>query len=62
MTCDFMFFSTVFQSYQDDGWVIMNGCVEWNPVYGYGLGVRSFLTQLWPLPNLCVHAIQELFF
>ena len=28
MICDFMSFSTVFQSYQDDGWVIMKGCVQ----------------------------------
>ena len=31
MTCDFMFFLTVhlhvFQSYQDDGWVMMKDCV-----------------------------------
>ena len=25
----FKSFSTVFQSYQDDGWVIMKGCVQW---------------------------------
>ena len=34
MTCDFKSFSTVFQSYQDDGKMIMKGCVQWNPVYG----------------------------
>ena len=34
MTCEFTFFSTVFQSHQDDGNVIMKGCVQWNPVYG----------------------------
>ena len=33
MTCHFTSFSTVFQSYQDDRWVIMKGCVQWNPVY-----------------------------
>ena len=27
-------FSTVFQSYQDDGQMIMKGCVQWNSVYG----------------------------
>ena len=32
MTCDFTSFPTIFQSYQDDGWVIMEGCVQWNPV------------------------------
>ena len=26
----FYVFSTLFQSYQDDGWVIMKGCGEWN--------------------------------
>ena len=29
---DFTFFSTVFKSYQDNGRVIMKGCVPWNPV------------------------------
>ena len=33
MTCEFTFFSTVFKSYQDDGRVIMKGCVQWNSVY-----------------------------
>ena len=27
-TCDFTSFSTVFQSYQDDGRMIMKGCVQ----------------------------------
>ena len=30
-----MSFSTVFQSYQDDGKGIMKGCVQWNPIHGY---------------------------
>ena len=35
-TCNFTSFqSTVFQSYQDDGRVIMKGCVQWNPVYDW---------------------------
>ena len=34
MTCDFTSFSTVFQSYQDDGKLILKGCVQWNSVYG----------------------------
>ena len=34
MTCDFTSFLTVFQSYQDDVWMIMKGCVQWNSVYG----------------------------
>ena len=25
--------ATVFQSYQDDGRMIMEGCMQWNPVY-----------------------------
>ena len=33
MTCDFTSFSTVLQSYQDDGQLIMKGCEQWNPVY-----------------------------
>ena len=32
MTCYFTFFSTVFKSYQDNVWMIMKGCVQWNPV------------------------------
>ena len=28
MTCDYTSFSTVFQSYQDNGWVIMKDCVQ----------------------------------
>ena len=34
MSCDFTSFSTVVQSYQDDDRRIINGCVQWNPVYG----------------------------
>ena len=33
MTCDFRSYSTIFQSYQDIGRVIMKGCVQWNLVY-----------------------------
>ena len=32
---DFISFSTVFKSYQQDGWVLMKDCVQWNPVYDY---------------------------
>ena len=35
MTCDFTSFFTVFQSYQDDVWMIMTGSVQWNSVYGW---------------------------
>ena len=31
MTCNFKSFSTVFQSDQDDGQMIMKDCVQWNP-------------------------------
>ena len=35
MTCDFTSFSTVFQSYQDNGrLIIMKGCLQWNSIYG----------------------------
>ena len=34
MTCDFTSFLTVFQSYQDDVWMIMKGCAQENSVYG----------------------------
>ena len=31
MACDFTFFSTVFQSCQDDERLIIKGCVQWSP-------------------------------
>ena len=31
--CDFTSFSSVFEPHQDDGWVIIRDCVQWNPVY-----------------------------
>ena len=34
MTCDFTSFLTVFQSYQDDVWMVMKGYVQWNSVNG----------------------------
>ena len=34
MPCDFTSFLTVIQSYQDDVWMIMKGCVQWNSIYG----------------------------
>ena len=32
MICYFTSFLTLFQSYQDDGQVIMKGCAQWNSV------------------------------
>ena len=43
--CNFTSFSTVFQSYQDDGQVIMKGCVQWNPVYDGKDCLRQGLNQ-----------------
>ena len=39
----FYVFSTVFQSYmyQDDGLMIIIGCVRWNPVYGWKVFASS---------------------
>ena len=39
MTCDFTYFSTVVKSLQDDTWVVIKGCVKWNPVYEIVNGV-----------------------
>ena len=35
MTCNFTSFSKVFQSYQDNGWIMIKGCVQWNLVCGW---------------------------
>ena len=35
MTYNFRSISKVLQSYQDNGWVIMKGCVQWNPDYDW---------------------------
>ena len=32
MTYDFTSFLTVFQPHQDDGWLLMEDCMQWNPV------------------------------
>ena len=32
MTCNFTFFATIFQSYQDNGQMMNKGCVQWNLV------------------------------
>ena len=48
MTCNFTSFSTVFQSYQDDGILIMKGCVQQNPVYGEKISPRAGI-ELGPL-------------
>ena len=42
MTCDFTSFSTVFQSYQGDGRLIMKGCVQWSS----GLRLRRYCLDL----------------
>ena len=34
ITCNFTSFSTVFQSYKDDGRVIVKDCAQLNPIYG----------------------------
>ena len=34
MTCNFTSFSTVFHSYQDNGRLIIKGCVQCSSVYG----------------------------
>ena len=34
MTCNFISFSTVFQSHQDNERLIIKGCVQLNPVDG----------------------------
>ena len=34
MNCEFKSFSIVFQLNQDDGRLIMKGCMQWNSVYG----------------------------
>ena len=48
---DFTSYSTVFQSYQDDGKVIIKVCVQWNPVYAW----KDFRLQRgsnpWPLDH-----------
>ena len=43
MTCDFISFSTVFQSYQDDGWMIMKGCVQWSLISDEKISLRAGL-------------------
>ena len=35
MTCNFTSFSKLFQSYQDNGRLIMKGCVQWSSVYDW---------------------------
>ena len=32
MTCDSTSFLAFFQSWLDNGWLLMKGCVQWNPV------------------------------
>ena len=63
MTCDFITFSTVFQSYQDDRWVIMKGCAQWKPCLrfsqaGLELGLLDQKARASPteLPGLLVYS------
>ena len=48
MTCDFTSFLTVFQSYKDDVWMIMKGCVQWSFVTVEKISPRTGL-ELGPL-------------
>ena len=43
MTCNFTSLSIVIQSYQDNGQMIMKGCVQWNPVYSLENSPRAGL-------------------
>ena len=62
MTCDFMSFSTVFQSSQDDE--RLKGCVQWNPIYsqedllGVGLKVGTARSVGQPLTHRAVEALR----
>ena len=63
MTCDFTSFSTVFQSYQDDIWMIMKGCVQWNS--GRHIELINCHCSDWRVSNCTVmvrqHVIGRLF-
>ena len=50
----FPHFSTVFQTYQDDGWVIMKGCAQWNSFMVGEITASSCAHRLtcWPALNL----------
>ena len=49
MTCNFTSFSIVFQAYQDDGWVIMKGCVRWRLIMVEEISAPSEARNLGPL-------------
>ena len=56
MPCDFTSFSTVFQSYQDDGRMIMKGSVQWTPFTVQKISPRArtrdrYRSALNPLSN-----------
>ena len=51
MTCDFTSFLTVFQSYQDNGWMIIKGCVQWNSFTAEKVSSRVRI-ELGPLDHL----------
>ena len=50
---DFRFtsFFTVFQSFQNDGWVIMKGCIQWNPLYAFS-GSRIRDSQIYSVLHI----------
>ena len=47
MTYCFRSFSAVFQSYQNDGQVIMNVFMQWNPVYNKKKDLSLGGTRIW---------------
>ena len=59
MTCDFTSFLPVFQSYQDNAWMIMKGSVEWTsimerfpPQVGLKFGTARAMGQSYWASNL----------
>ena len=46
MICNFTSFSTVFQSYQDDGRLVMKGFEQWNCAYGGLEGVLRIIQRI----------------
>ena len=48
MICDFTSFLTVFESYQDDGRLVIKGCVQWSSSTVEKISPRAGI-QLGPL-------------